>query len=57
MVIGECVQKRLNELPHGVAWVTVAKERMPEEILQAIEAGKKLNHSEGKNIKNEDDHV
>jgi len=41
-MIKENVQKILNELPEEVELVAAAKERRPEEILEAIESGVKI---------------
>ncbi len=38
-MIKENAQKILNELPDGVELVAAAKQRKPEEIMEAIEAG------------------
>ena len=41
-MIKENAQKILNELPDGVELVAAAKQRKPEEIMEAIEAGIKI---------------
>ena len=41
-MIKENVQEILNELPDGVELVAAAKQRKPEEIMEAIEAGIKI---------------
>ena len=41
-MIKENAQKILNELPNGVELVAAAKQRKPEEIMEAIEAGIKI---------------